>query len=130
MCNTSREVALFADKEVNIEKIDDGIKNLSLYQSHSPLADILSSLLKDEEKVPILRPTLRDEPSPNFSDVSAFRPKYNWKPPSGHPFVELFLSKLESELFYFLPSKPQAYNLTKEELASHAKSCGRSIHNY
>ena len=27
----------------------------------------------------------------------------------------MFLSKLEDELFSFLPGKPQAYNLTKEE---------------
>ena len=53
-----------------------------------------------------------DESSPDFSEV---RPKSNWKPPPGHPCVELFLSKLENELFSFLPGKPQAYNLTKEE---------------
>ena len=57
----------------------------------------------------------RDEPSPNFSEVPAFRPKSNWKPPPGHPCVELFLSKLESELFSFMTGKPQTYNLTKEE---------------
>ena len=57
----------------------------------------------------------RDEPSPDFSEVPAFQPKSNWKPPPGHPCVELFLSKLENELFSFLPGKPQAYNLTKEE---------------
>ena len=39
----------------------------------------------------------------------------NQKPPPGHPCVELFLSKLENELFSFLPGKPQACNLTKEE---------------
>ena len=55
MCNASREVTLFEDKEENIEKIDQGISNLSLSQSNSPLVDILSSLLKDKEKVPILR---------------------------------------------------------------------------
>ena len=43
----------------------------------------------------------RDEPSPNFSEVPAFRPKSNWKPPPGHRCAELFLSKLESELFSF-----------------------------
>ena len=53
MCNTSREMTLFEDKEENIEKNDQGIVNLSLSQSDSPLDDILSSLLKDEEKVPI-----------------------------------------------------------------------------
>ena len=58
MCNASREVTLFEDNEENIEKIDQGISNLSLSQSNSPLVDILSSLLKDKEKVPILRPNI------------------------------------------------------------------------
>ena len=48
LCNTSREMALFEDKEKNIEKIDQGTGNLSLSQSDSPLVDILSSLWKDE----------------------------------------------------------------------------------
>ena len=39
----------------------------------------------------------------------------NWKPPSGYPCAELFLSKLESELFSFLPGKPQAYKLIKKK---------------
>ena len=43
----------------------------------------------------------RDESSPDFSEVPAFRPKFNWKPPTGQPCVELFLSKLENELFSF-----------------------------
>ena len=59
MCNTSREMALFEDKGENIEKVDQGIGNLSLSQSDSPLFDILSSLLKDEEKVPILTPNIK-----------------------------------------------------------------------
>ena len=57
----------------------------------------------------------RDESSSNFSEVPVSWPKSNWKPPPGHPCVELFLSKLESELLSFLPGKSQAYNLTKEE---------------
>ena len=51
-------MTLFEDNEENIEKIDQGISNLSLSQSNSPLVDILSSLLKDKEKVPILRPNI------------------------------------------------------------------------
>ena len=39
----------------------------------------------------------------------------NWKPPPGYSCVELFLSKLESELLSFLPGKPQAYNLIRNE---------------
>ena len=58
LCNTSVEIALFEDKEENIEKIDQGIYNLSLSQSDFPLVDIVSSFLKDEEKVPILRPNI------------------------------------------------------------------------
>ena len=38
-----------------ILKFDHGIGNLLLSQSDSPLVDILSSLLKGKEKVPILR---------------------------------------------------------------------------
>ena len=44
----------------------------------------------------------RDELSPNFSEVPAFRPKSNWKPPPVHPCVELFLSKLERVVFHFV----------------------------
>ena len=36
-----------------------GRGNLSLSQSDSSLVDILSSLLKDEEKVPILTPNIK-----------------------------------------------------------------------
>ena len=70
----------------------------------------------------------RDEPSLNFSEVPAFRPKSNQKPPPGHTCVEWFLSKLESELFFFLPGKPQTCNLTKEEwLAVRSLAEDRSI---
>ena len=55
LCNTSREVVLLEDKEENIEKIDHGLGNLLLLQSDSLLVIILSSLLKDVEKVPALR---------------------------------------------------------------------------
>ena len=69
-----------------------------------------------------------DEPSSSFSEVPAFWPKSNWKPPPGRICVELFLSKLESELFSSLPGKPQAYNLTKEEwLAMRSLAEDRSI---
>ena len=57
----------------------------------------------------------RSELSDNFDEVPAFKPKSLWKPPVGQPCVELFLSKLEEELFSFLRGKPQCYNMTKEE---------------
>ena len=48
-----------------------------------------------------------------LSNASGLRS--TWKPPAGDPCIELFLSKMEHELFSFLPGKPQSYNLTKEE---------------
>ena len=51
LSNISREIALFQDRGENIKKIDQGISNLSV--------DILSSLLKDKEKVPILTPNIQ-----------------------------------------------------------------------
>ena len=52
-------MALFEDKEENIEKIDQGRGNLSLSQSDSPLVDFLSSLLNHEEKLSILTPNIK-----------------------------------------------------------------------
>ena len=57
----------------------------------------------------------RNEPSYDFSEVPAFKPKSLWTPPAGYPCVQIFLSKLEGKLFSFLPVKPQSYNLSKEE---------------
>ena len=57
----------------------------------------------------------RNQLSDDFSNVLAFRSKSQWKPTTQHPCVELLLSRLEKELFRFLPGKPQSYNLTEEE---------------
>ena len=37
----------------------------------------------------------RNEPSDNFSEIPAFPPKSSWKPPTGHPNLEVFLSSAE-----------------------------------
>ena len=57
----------------------------------------------------------RNEPTENFSEAPAFRVKSNWNPPNGHPAIELFLSKLESEIFSVLPGTPLDYDLFKKE---------------
>ena len=41
---------------------------------------------------------LRNEPSESFSKKPAFSPKSSWKPPQGHPNLEVFLSQIENEL--------------------------------
>ena len=57
----------------------------------------------------------RNEPSDNFSERPAFSPKSLWKPPLGHPNLEVFLSQVENELFE-ITKKPTRYsNLSQEE---------------
>lgn len=61
----------------------------------------------------------RNEPSENFSEKPAFCPKSTWKPPPGHPGLELllFLSQLEKEIFSGLltDTSPCTSNMTSEE---------------
>ena len=56
-----------------------------------------------------------NEPTENFSEAPTFRVKSNWNPPKGHPTVEIFLSKLETEIFSVLLGTPLDYNLSTEE---------------
>ena len=44
-----------------------------------------------------------NELTENFSEAPAFLVKSNWNPPKGHPAIEIFLSKLETEIFSVLP---------------------------
>ena len=46
-----------------------------------------------------IRLNLCDQPYDDFSDKLVFHNKFNLKPPPGHPGLELFLSKLEQEIF-------------------------------
>ena len=57
----------------------------------------------------------RNKPTENFSEAPAFRVKSKWNPPKGHPAIEIFLRKLETEIFSVLPGTPLDYNLSKEE---------------
>ena len=57
----------------------------------------------------------RNEPSENFSETPVFRLKSSWKPPKGHPNLEVFLSKVEEELFKLVETPLNYSNLTKEE---------------
>ena len=41
----------------------------------------------------------KDQLSEDFSDKPAFSRESDWKPPSGHPGLELFLSGLQKEIF-------------------------------
>ena len=40
-----------------------------------------------------------NEPIPSFSETPAFKTKSSWNPPKGHPYLEVYLSQVEKELF-------------------------------
>ena len=64
-----------------------------------------------------IRWNFRDQPSEGFSDKPMFRPKSNWKPPLGHPGLELFLSQFKKEIFNGLLNDSISIpsNMSKEE---------------
>ena len=41
----------------------------------------------------------QDELTPQFSKVPCFKTKSSWGPPKGHPALEIFLRKVEKDLF-------------------------------
>ena len=54
----------------------------------------------------------RNEPSENFSEIQSFRPKSSWKPPKGNPNLEMFLSKVEQDLFKTIETPIRYSNLS------------------
>ena len=56
-----------------------------------------------------------DEESENFSETPAFRPKPIWRPLKGHASLEVFLSRLEKELFSNEINEPMQSNLSGEK---------------
>ena len=48
-----------------------------------------------------------------FSKTPAFCA--NWNQPKGHPAIEIFLGKLEKEIFSVFSDTPLDHNLSKEE---------------
>ena len=57
----------------------------------------------------------RNEPTENFNEAPAFRVNSNCDLPEEHPAIEIFLSKLETEISSMVPGTPLDYNLSKEE---------------
>ena len=58
---------------------------------------------------------LRNEPTSDFSNIPAFAPKSAWKPPKGHPNLEVFLSQVESDLFKAIERSIGYSNFSKGE---------------
>ena len=57
----------------------------------------------------------RDEPTPYFKETPVFASQSTWKPPKGHPNLEVFLSQIEKELFELGETSLGYSNFSKEE---------------
>ena len=57
----------------------------------------------------------RNEPTLYFKETPVFAPKSTWKPPKGHPNLEVFLSQIEKELFELAETSLGYSNFSKEE---------------
>ena len=64
---------------------------------------------------PIYHFSFCNELSENFRETPAFRPKSVWKLPKGHARLEVFLSRLEKELFPNDICESTQSNLSAEE---------------
>ena len=57
----------------------------------------------------------KNEPSEKFSTIPAFRSNSSWKPTTGHPNLEVFLSSVEKELLEDKGTSLRYSNLSTEE---------------
>ena len=57
----------------------------------------------------------RNEPTPQFSKVPCCKTKSLWRPPNGHPALEIFLSKVEKDLFDICKKQQTYSNFNSEE---------------
>ena len=57
----------------------------------------------------------RNEPSENFSEIPSFKPKSSWKPPNANLNLEMFLSKVEQDLFKTIETPIRYSNLSSDE---------------
>ena len=57
----------------------------------------------------------RNDFTPEFSETPVFSLKSTWKPPMGHPNVEMFLSKIEQEILKQVQSLLGCSNVSKEK---------------
>ena len=70
----------------------------------------------------------RNDSTPDFREKPSCTPKLSWKPLTGHPNLEVFLSELEQQIFKIVDSKLGYSNFSKEEWeAMRALADGTSI---
>ena len=57
----------------------------------------------------------RNERTPQFSEVPCCKTKSSWRFPNGHPALEIFLSKVEKDLFDICKKQKTYSNFNNEE---------------
>ena len=57
----------------------------------------------------------RNEPALDFNEKSAFHTKSSWNPPKGDPHLEVFLNRVEEQLFTVIERPVRHFNLSQEE---------------
>ena len=57
----------------------------------------------------------RIEPTLQFSEVPYCKTKSSWRPPNGHPTLEIFLSKVEKDLFDICKKQKTYSNFNSEK---------------
>ena len=63
-----------------------------------------------------------NDPTPNFGEKPSFTPKSSWKPPTGHPNLEVFLSELEKKNFKTVDSNSRLFQFLKGGVETYASS--------
>ena len=58
---------------------------------------------------------IQNEPSDNFSEIPAFRPKSSWKSTTRHPDLKVSFSRVEQELLKVIEIPLGYSNLSREE---------------
>ena len=58
---------------------------------------------------------IQSEPTSQFSEVPCFKIKSSWRLPNGHPALEIFLSKVEADLFNICKKQQTYSNFGSEE---------------
>ena len=56
-----------------------------------------------------------NEPCPDFSNIPYVKSKPKWNPPKGHSAIEIFLSKVENDLFKVVDKELGYSNFTSED---------------
>ena len=100
----SDHVSNFSKQELSAKEISVLEKGLGFAPtpSHINEADLRQDLWEFSRKMRCKWHS-RNEVSQNNEEISQFKVKSHWNPPTGHPALEAFLNKTEKDIFSLTP---------------------------